>query len=390
MKIKSLFALFVLLILLVVPLAYSFDEWDEGSPDDWDDGFDDWDDDWDEWDEGSPDDWDEGSPDEPDDEPDEPEDGEDDDDEDDGPGDIWPDNELHVASISGYSTLNAGETQILTVNVKDNYNNDISGAIVTLYYTNGAVYGACITVDGECSASHIMNYEGTYSVFATAFKYGYIPDADAYPVFTFDVIEDDNNDPYFTSRPLTSATRDADYRYDADAVDPDGDDIEYSLVQGPSGMEINRINGLVRWTPEANGKFDVVLRVTDEYDNYGEQSYTIVVSDEGISFNLGDLIVSKLRIVSDEYLMPGDELILTMNLENSGTYELDDIKVTASVLELSTRKSTGHFTLKKHDETSKTLFVDIPDYSEAGEYGLRVEVYNGDLKRIIYRDFFVK
>jgi hypothetical protein len=236
-----------------------------------------------------------------------------------------------------------------------------------------------------------MHIPGTYTVFATAFKFGYTPDADTYPFFTFEVIgEPDNDAPYFVSDPVEFAEKDEEYEYDADAIDPNGDDITYSLVQGPAGMEINEDNGLVKWTPIANGNFDVVLRVTDEHGDYGEQSYTIRVGERGIRFRLGDLIVSKLRVVSDEYLSPGDELMLTMNLENAGEKELEDIKVTASILEISARKSTGHFTLKRHDEKSKTLIIELPQDAPAGQYGIRVEVYNGDLKRIIYRDFFIE
>ena len=501
MKTKLLFTIIAILFLIAVPLAYSFDDWDDGSPDDWDDGSpDDWDDDsWDDWDEGSPDDWDDGSPDDwddgsPDDwddgEEDIPDEGEDDDwppddeweGEDDNPPDgVWPEPELHVASISGKSQLNVGEEQTLGIVVKDLDNNSVNGVIVTAYYTTGHVFGVCVTTDnGGCSISQEMNTPGTYSVFATAFKNGYVPDADDYPLLTFEVINNapyftstpvttaytgedyyydadavdddgddisytliespegmmintatgevewlgvditdlgehnitiratdehglyaeqsyvlnvidwDNNAPYFVSTPITVASKDEEYRYDADAIDPNGDDISYSLIDGPEGMEINEDNGLVTWTPKASGgNFHATIRVTDEHGLYSEQDWPIMIRPADVSFRLGDLVITKLRIASDEYLSPGNELILSVNLENDGEKNLDDIKVTASVLELSARKSTGHFTLKKHDEKTRTLFVELPQNAEAGEYGLRVEVHNGDLKRIVYRDFFI-
>ena len=40
-----------------------------------------------------------------------------------------------------------------------------------------------------------------------------------------------------------------DYEYQVDAIDPDNDDLTYSLVTGPSGMTINPVSGLVEWTP---------------------------------------------------------------------------------------------------------------------------------------------
>jgi hypothetical protein len=46
--------------------------------------------------------------------------------------------------------------------------------------------------------------------------------------------------------------------------------------------------------------------------------------------------------------------------------------------------------LKKRDNAQKTLFLEIPEYADAGNYPLRIEIYNGDVKRIVYRDFFIE
>ena len=418
MKTKSLLTIIAILFLLVVPLAHSFDDWDDGWDDGWADDFDDdwaddFDEDWaDDFDEGWADDFDDGWPDDfddgwaddfdddwPDDfDGDEPEDDWDDDGDDDwdddGDDPVWPDYELNVIDVDGFSSLDVGEEQTIEVQVEDQDHQNVAGVIVTIYYTTGYIYGTCVTdSEGECEFSQEMNTAGTYSVFATAFKYGYIPDADSIPLFTFEVLEeeiDDNNAPYFVTDPITTADKDEKYRYDADAIDPDGDDYYYSLVDGPAGLKISEANGLVTWTPTSNGQFYVSIRVTDEHGAFDEQDFNINVGEGGSSFRLGDLIISKLRVASDEYLAPGSELILSMNLENTGNKNLEDIKITASVQELSTRKSTGYLTLKKHDQKSKTLIVEIPNDAEAGEYGIRVEVYNGDLKRVIYRDFFVE
>jgi RHS repeat-associated protein len=53
------------------------------------------------------------------------------------------------------------------------------------------------------------------------------------------------------------------YEYDVDALDPDGDDLTYSLVDGPAGMEIDPNTGIIAWNAGllgnnlvANGDFE--------------------------------------------------------------------------------------------------------------------------------------
>jgi len=58
-----------------------------------------------------------------------------------------------------------------------------------------------------------------------------------------------NQQPIFSSSPITDAAVGQSYRYTAVAFDPDGDFVTYALLVSPNGMDIDASTGLIRWTP---------------------------------------------------------------------------------------------------------------------------------------------
>jgi Ca2+-binding RTX toxin-like protein len=68
------------------------------------------------------------------------------------------------------------------------------------------------------------------------------------------------------------------YRYDADAIDVDGDTLTYTLLQAPSGAAIDAATGVVTWTPSAAGLYGFVIRVEDRKGGTAEQAYTLNVT----------------------------------------------------------------------------------------------------------------
>jgi len=70
--------------------------------------------------------------------------------------------------------------------------------------------------------------------------------------------------PYFTSTPPTEASVGETYIYDANATDPDNDNLYYYLptVQ-PDNMTIDSASGYVIWTPAREGLETVIIWVTD-------------------------------------------------------------------------------------------------------------------------------
>lgn len=91
-----------------------------------------------------------------------------------------------------------------------------------------------------------------------------------------------NHPPVITSTPVTSATLGRVYSYDVEAEDPDhGDVLTYYFVRRPdASMTIDSTSGLIQWTPQEVGNYDVVLGVRDTDGRYVRQSFSIDVSIE--------------------------------------------------------------------------------------------------------------
>ncbi|MBI3464943.1 MAG: Ig-like domain-containing protein [Planctomycetes bacterium] len=85
--------------------------------------------------------------------------------------------------------------------------------------------------------------------------------------FTYDLVflGKLNHPPAFTTVPNVEAVAGLPYTYDADATDPDGDSLVFSLLTGPTGIAVDRATGMITWSPRAAdvGTHTVVLRVED-------------------------------------------------------------------------------------------------------------------------------
>jgi len=87
-----------------------------------------------------------------------------------------------------------------------------------------------------------------------------------------------NRAPTITTTAITTATVGAEYRYDVDATDADGDALSYTLTSAPSGMLIDSASGLIRWTPAAAAATEVEVRAQDSRGAFALQRYTLQVA----------------------------------------------------------------------------------------------------------------
>ena len=87
-----------------------------------------------------------------------------------------------------------------------------------------------------------------------------------------------NNNPIIISNPILNAFVGQLYNYDVNAFDPDNDPITYLLITFPTGMNINSNNGLISWTPNNIGNYNVIVRVNDNRGGFAQQSFIINVA----------------------------------------------------------------------------------------------------------------
>ena len=107
-------------------------------------------------------------------------------------------------------------------------------------------------------------------------------------------VENVNDPPIITSEAPSRAYRGVEYKYHVEAIDYDGDVLNYSLVQAPDGMEIDSEEGLITWTPTHNQvrNHTVIVEVFDGTART-RQEFVVRVSDPGIQTFLENPSVSR-------------------------------------------------------------------------------------------------
>lgn len=112
--------------------------------------------------------------------------------------------------------------------------------------------------------------------------------------YVLSVLDPNNQQPFFTSVPVTSAIVNEVYQYTSQATDPDGDALNYSLFAGPAGMTVDAASGLVEWTPivetTAPGE-RVKIIVADDFGGSALQDYYIMVSAGSGSTNTAPVAI---------------------------------------------------------------------------------------------------
>jgi len=99
-----------------------------------------------------------------------------------------------------------------------------------------------------------------------------------------------------------------------------------------------------------------------------------------------ELSVWGLTLFPDEIIDPSrDELLVFVAIENTGDFDLDNVKVTGVMPELALRDSFGPRNIDKGDYEDDVLYFDIPASTEPGEYVIRFTFSNGDVKRVKHR-----
>jgi hypothetical protein len=209
-----------------------------------------------------------------------------------------------------------------------------------------------------------------------------------------------NRPPYFTTEPKRSIEQPSrynftrTYEYDADAVDPDGDTVIYSLEVAPPGMTIDGATGFISWRPNSGqvGIWDVTVRAFDQ-ELYTDQVYTITVGykeDPVDVYPRRTIFVKQVRMngMPDDILKPGEQLYMSTALENIGHEDIDYVTVRATCEGLGISRKLGPYDGARKDVVlSGGVLLDIPMDAEPGYYTCRATIRTDTgMRRVEHRD----
>jgi hypothetical protein len=173
-----------------------------------------------------------------------------------------------------------------------------------------------------------------------------------------------NHPPQITSTPVTTVTVGQAYGYDVDATDPDsGDTLAYSLTIAPSGMSINPSSGLISWTPDAAGSFDVAVEVSDGKGGAARQPFRVTV-------------VPPINASPQVNAGPDQTITLPATANLDGTVTDDGLPNPPGAVTTSWSKQSGPGSVTFGNISAASTTA---GFSEAGTYVLRLTAHDAAL-----------
>jgi len=178
-----------------------------------------------------------------------------------------------------------------------------------------------------------------------------------------------NKAPVIISKPIINATEDELYSYQVEAIDSDGDDLNYSLTIKPEGMSIDSENGLISWTPVNNqvGTHQVIVEVSDSKLS-GTQSFEIEVSNVNNSLQIISYFPTNLNIEINE----GDSIEFEVQAHDI------DLNTTLSYQWLLNGKEVSSSSVSGND--SKSSWIYSTGYGDYSQKMVKALVADGELQ----------
>jgi PKD repeat protein len=99
--------------------------------------------------------------------------------------------------------------------------------------------------------------------------------------------------------------------------------------------------------------------------------------------------LNKIRMSSDGFLIPGEDLRTTISITNTGNEDLEDTRVTVVIPELGIWKRVS-LDIDEGDKETREVVIDIPDDVEPGEYMARIVVSNSKTRRVVHRPVVIE
>lgn len=284
-------------------------------------------------------------------------------------------------SVSGEAIENA----LITINGQVSGTTDLMGALTFVglesgTYTYVSEHDNYQTRDGSVQVIN-GNMEVYFTMVSTSIDDPVDPIDPVDPPVTTDIT--------FTNNPLTIAYVAVPYEFDLDAISSNSNSITFEKVNGPDSLTVGS-NGQIEWLPLPHdiGVHTVKVKANDGSGvNYLEWAIDVKSKMSEQDPEINELSVIQIRFPNGYLIKSGSALAVSVMVENTGDYDLDDVRLQVSVPSLGLMRSVGPFDVDENDEEQRTVMLDIPKGVSEGEYELRIVIGNEDYRAVKYRPF---
>ncbi|MAG08118.1 hypothetical protein CMO89_01490, partial [Candidatus Woesearchaeota archaeon] len=174
------------------------------------------------------------------------------------------------------------------------------------------------------------------------------------------------------------------------SYDPDGDAItsySWSQVSGPVAVLSDSAAISPTFTATEISSYVFQLIVSDGQLDSTPVTVTIKVKEapKPVVKKEQKLEIPSIRLPAGDFYFPGESMNMRFGLENKGNADIKDLRINAMLMDTNIFASTGAFDVRRGRTVSKSLYLDIPDDIEPGDYYIRIGVGNPNVRKVKYR-----
>ena len=138
------------------------------------------------------------------------------------------------------------------------------------------------------------------------------------------------------------------------------------------------------------GEYDVELCVEDDEGARDCDTAVVLISEDLSNDPRRIIFIDGIRFMVDELeVEPGDELPIHVAIENIGSYDIKNIKISAAILEFGEYVPCTEFEFEMRNKESQIITLIIPEDAQPGWYDVRFTVSDDEVRRVKHRDFLV-
>ena len=154
-------------------------------------------------------------------------------------------------------------------------------------------------------------------------------------------------------------------------------------------------NGLVTLALSDKTTYTLAAYASDISGNIGSDSVTFNIDTDFVppiapERKKGGVYMARVGFINDGFIGVGEDLTAMLGFENTGNFDLDEVRATVVIPDLGIIKSAGPFDLEQGDEVTRAILLELSREDIApGEYTARIVVSNDKVRRVRHRPIVI-